>query len=299
MFRNCQSVRYKACSARGADAGSGIELIYGLGPTKDKVSDEPSATERQAMNDSKLEGFRPVRRRSFEEVVAQIREQIEQGTLREGDRLPPERTLAERLGVGRNTVREALRSLEYAGLLVQKPGVAGGAYIANGGVDVIRSAFDGLMSLGTITAPDLIEARIAIGREVARLACERYDDDDLAAIIDNVEHTRQAAEAGDLRARVRHSLGFHRLLATATRNPVMLILTRVLTDITTHFIRVLGEMPNEFVIASRLRMLDHLRRRDGAAAAEEMDAYLRTTLRSYLRDTQLPAKNVTHGAARS
>lgn len=240
------------------------------------------------MAETNLDVFKPVHRRSFEDVVAQIRTQIEQGSLREGDRLPPERTLAEKLGVSRNTVREALRSLEYAGLLIQKPGNAGGSYIANGGVDVIRTAFDGLMSLGSISAADLIEARIVIGREVARLACERYTGSDLAALADNVEQTRAAAQAGDLRARVRHSLAFHGLLAVAAKNPVLTIMSSVLTDVTTHFIKVLGEMPNDFVIASRLRMLDHLRSRDGALAAEEMDAYLRTTLQRYLRDTQVP-----------
>lgn len=244
------------------------------------------------MNESNLDAFRPVRRRSFEEVVSQIREQIEQGALREGDRLPPERTLAVRLGVSRNTVREALRSLEYAGLLIQKPGVSGGAYIADGGTDVIRTAFDGLMSLGTISAPDLIEARIVIGREVARLACERYNQDDLAAITENIEQTRLAAQEGDLRSRVRHSLAFHGLMAVAAKNPVLTIMTSVLTDVTTHFIRVLGEMPNEFVIESRLRMLEHLRHRDGSLAAEETDNYLRTTLRRYLRDAQLPTNAV-------
>jgi GntR family transcriptional repressor for pyruvate dehydrogenase complex len=245
------------------------------------------------MNKDASRGFRPVRRRSFEDVVAQIREQIEQGTLREGDKLPAERALAETMGVSRNTVREALRSLEYAGLIVQKPGMTGGAFIANGGVDVIRSAFDGLIRMGSIAAPDLIEARIAISREVAFLACQRHDEQDMAALIANVEDTRRAAEAGDHRARVRHNLAFHGLLATAAKNPVLSIMTTVLTEITAHFVRVLGEMPNEFVIGSRLRMLDLLRARDGAGAAAEMNAYLSTSLRTYLRDAQLPASTVT------
>lgn len=246
--------------------------------------------------DNTLSVFKPVRRRTFEDVTSQIREQIAQGALREGDRLPPERILAESLGVSRNTVREALRSLEYAGLLTQKPGAAGGAYIANGGVDVIRSAFDDLMSLGTIRAPDLIEARIVIGREVARLACERHDAGDWAALVENVRRTHLAAEAGDLQLRVRYSLEFHKLMALAARNPVLTIMTNVLTDTTMKFVRAIGEMPNDFVLASRTRMLEHLRNRDSEKAADESDAYLKTTLRSYLRDAQLPPAS---GAASS
>lgn len=250
---------------------------------------------RWSMSDIEENSFKPVRRRSFEDVVSQIRQQIEKGTLREGDKLPTERALAERLGVSRNTVREALRSLEYAGLLVQRPGSAGGAFIANGGVDVIRSAFDGLMRLGTISAPELIEARIAISREVALLACERYDEKDLAAILENVEATRRAAEAKNQRLRVQHSLAFHVLMAQAAKNPVLSIMSNVLTDITTHFVRALGPMPNDFVVESRLRMIDYLRERNGPRAAEEMTAYLSTALRAYLRDAQLPARVFTAG----
>ena len=237
--------------------------------------------------------FKPVRRRSFEDVAAQIRERIEDGTFGVGDKLPAERALAEQLGVSRNTVREALRSLEYAGLLNQRPGSAGGAFVTDGSIDVIRSAFDNLMRLGTVTAADLMEARLAIGRQVALLACERYTEEDWAAIVENVEATRQAALAGDLRKRVRHSLAFHDLLARAARSPVLRILSGVLTDITMHFIRIRGEMPNEFVIASRLRMLEHLSARNGTLAADEMHAYLQTALRTYLQGVELPAASLT------
>ncbi len=241
------------------------------------------------MTDNQLLAFRPARRRSFEEVASQIRERIEDGTFRVGDKLPAERALAEQLGVSRNTVREALRSLEYAGLLDQRPGSAGGAFVRDGSVDVIRSAFDNLMRLRTVTASDVMEARLAIGRQVAMLACERYTEKDWQAMVENVEATREAALAGDLRRRVRHSLAFHDLLAAAANSPLLRILSGVLTDITTHFVRARGEMPNEFVIASRERMLQHLKDRNGARAADEMHAYLSRAFGSYLQGVELPA----------
>src|SRR6185295_4418568 len=65
--------------------------------------------------------FRPVAtRRAFEEITAQIRDQLARQSLKTGDRLPPERDLADQFGVSRNTLREALRSLEIAGLLELK-----------------------------------------------------------------------------------------------------------------------------------------------------------------------------------
>ena len=68
-----------------------------------------------------MDGFRPVAtRRAFEEITSQIRDQLARRALRTGDRLPAERQLAGQFRVSRNTLREALRSLENAGLLELK-----------------------------------------------------------------------------------------------------------------------------------------------------------------------------------
>ncbi len=236
--------------------------------------------------------FKPLRKRTFEEVSSQIREQIAKGGLREGDKLPPERQLAESLGVSRNTVREALRSLEHGGLIKLKPGATGGAYISNGGVNAIKVAFDDMMSLGTLSAQDLMEARIVLGREVARMACLRYTDADMASMEANFEQMSAAARAGDLKLRVHHSVDFHRILARAAGNPVLAIVTSVLVDITLNFVRVLGEMPNEFVIDSRQRMLQYLRERDVENVVQEYTEYMQKALRNYLRDLQLDARSL-------
>ena len=67
--------------------------------------------------------FRPIRtRRAFEEICERIREQLALGVLKPGDKLPPERELAQQLGVSRNVLREALRSLEGEGLVITRPG---------------------------------------------------------------------------------------------------------------------------------------------------------------------------------
>lgn len=241
--------------------------------------------------------FKPLRKRTFEEVAARIREQIANGRLSEGDKLPAERHLAESLGVSRNTVREALRSLEHAGLLELKPGSGGGAYISNGGVQAIKVAFDDMMSLGIMSSQDLMEARIVLGREVARLACLRCTDSDMEAMRANVKQMRAAAAAGDLKLRVRYSVDFHRMLARAAGNPVLAIMTNVLVDITMNFVRVLGEMPNEFVIESRERMLTHLCARDLDNTVHEYTDYMEKVLRNYLRDVRLDPKQLAPTSA--
>ena len=70
--------------------------------------------------------FRPIHtRRAFEEICERIREQLALGVLKPGDKLPPERDLAQQLGVSRNVLREALRSLEMAGVLAAAEGRQG------------------------------------------------------------------------------------------------------------------------------------------------------------------------------
>lgn len=221
-------------------------------------------------------------RRSYEEVAAHIRAQIAQGNLREGDRLPAERELATKLGVSRNTIREALRALEHAGLLVQRPGVNGGAYISSSGADVIKTAFDDLVRLGVVQPVDLTEVRLLIGREVMRLACERHDESDYEALMAKFKQIVEATQSGNFAIRVKYSLELHKLLAKASKNPVLSIITEVLTELTMRFVQAIGVMPNEYVVESQRRILNHLKNRDSEAAAAEMDNYLRETLRVYL-----------------
>jgi GntR family transcriptional regulator, transcriptional repressor for pyruvate dehydrogenase complex len=221
-------------------------------------------------------------RRSFEDVVLQIRDRIARGDLREGDRLPSERDLATTLGVSRNTVREALRALEQAGLLQLKPGIAGGAFIRNNGANVVKNALGDLFRLDVVDAANLTEARIILSREVVRLACKRYTENDFEALAESVRLIEEAAEAGNYSLRAARNLEFHKLLARATHNPVLVVLTEAMVDVTREMVNIIGPMPNDFVIASRRRLLKHLRKRDGDKAAAEIADYLSVTYKGYL-----------------
>src|SRR5689334_11124463 len=118
--------------------------------------------------------FEPIHtRRAFEEICHRIRAQIAAGTLRPGDKLPPERDLALQLGVGRNALREALRSLEIAGVVRLQKGVKGGAFIQSGDARRMNDVVRDMLSLGSISVAELAEARVHTQDLVVRLACER------------------------------------------------------------------------------------------------------------------------------
>ncbi|QPF88621.1 FadR/GntR family transcriptional regulator [Bradyrhizobium commune] len=96
--------------------------------------------------------LRPARSiRAIEDIADQIREQLRSGHLRPGQRLPPERELAKQLGVGRNTVREAMTMLEVAGLVERRLGSAGGAFITNSNSKAVAERISDGMMLGRIS----------------------------------------------------------------------------------------------------------------------------------------------------
>lgn len=238
---------------------------------------------RASRRESPGSGFRPVAgKRAFEEIAEQIRAQLSRHSLRVGDRLPAERQLAEQFHVSRNTLREALRSLEIAGLLELKKGATGGAFIREGGGGAAVAGLSDLFHMGTIRPQHLTEARILIGTEVARLACARRTKEDLAALQGNVEAAEAATAAGNVELRAQVNYEFHRLLARAAKNPVLIVLTDAMMEMTRHFVESVGYMPNRYVMPSRRRLLACLQSKDGEAAAAEMKGLLQRLQRFHL-----------------
>jgi GntR family transcriptional regulator, transcriptional repressor for pyruvate dehydrogenase complex len=220
--------------------------------------------------------------RAFEEIAGQIRAMVANGRLRPGDRLPPERELATLFQVSRNTLREALRSLEISGLLASRKGASGGAFVREGSAEVIVGGMRDLYHLGAITPEQLTEARIWLSELVVRVVCERATEDDLAALQANVEAARAADRAGRFEERQRLHREFHVLLGRATRNPIIAITMEGTMEVMGHFIARIGPRENAFTLPSRDRLLKHLRARDADAASKEMAAFLERMQRGYL-----------------
>src|SRR5258708_7241711 len=100
--------------------------------------------------------FAPIHtKRAFEEICERIREQLVIGSLKPGDKLPAERDLAQQLGVSRNVLREALRSLEMAGVLRLQKGVKGGAFIQEGDTSRMNDVMRDMLRLGPISVREL------------------------------------------------------------------------------------------------------------------------------------------------
>jgi GntR family transcriptional repressor for pyruvate dehydrogenase complex len=232
--------------------------------------------------------FRPIHtRRAFEEICQRIREQLALGVLKPGDKLPPERDLAQQLGVSRNVLREALRSLEMAGVLRLQKGVKGGAFIQQGDTSRMNDVMQDMLSLGTISVRELSEARIHVLELVVRLACANARHADFQALEANVERTELATREGRLLDRVECSREFYKLLASATGNKVIAMIVDSVTEIHMRFVYAKAAssgvaMPR--LVEKRRQFLTTLRARKVSAATRLMRAHLESVQRMLEHD---------------
>jgi GntR family transcriptional regulator, transcriptional repressor for pyruvate dehydrogenase complex len=256
---------------------------------------DPAPLPRAAVSPAPLR-FQPIQvRRTFDEICGRIREQLALGVLKPGDKLPRERDLAEQLGVSRNVLREALRSLEMAGLLRLQKGVKGGAFIQAGDMSRMNDVMRDMLSLGAISVRELSEGRIQILDLVVRLACERAQAADFQALEANIERSDFATREGRLLDRVECSREFYKLLAAATGNKVMAMIMDSVTEIHMRFVyaKVASSgvsMPQ--LVEKRRQFLSALRARDTSAAARLMQAHLESVQRMLESDPEAMSPHV-------
>jgi DNA-binding FadR family transcriptional regulator len=232
--------------------------------------------------------FRPIHtRRAFEEICERIREQLVLGVLKPGDKLPAERDLAQQLGVSRNVLREALRSLEMAGVLRLQKGVKGGAFVQTGDTSRMNVVMQDMLSLGTISVRELSEARISVLDLVVRLACVNARQSDFVALDANIERTDVATAEGRLLDRVECSREFYKILAGATGNKVIAMIVDSVTEIHMRF--VYAKVASSGVAMPRLaerrrQFVAALRERNVTSAIRSMRSHLEAVQRMLEQD---------------
>ncbi|MFJ5259579.1 FadR/GntR family transcriptional regulator [Streptomyces sp. NPDC088387] len=138
------------------------------------------------------DALRPMtKQRLYEQVLNRLRQYVTEGGLRAGDRLPPERDLAARLGVSRASVKQAIVVLEVQGLVEARHG--GGTYLLRDTLDVepVEQLVERRRRL-----PDVLDAREALETKLAELAAERRTEDDLTAMRSALTHMAREIDGG-------------------------------------------------------------------------------------------------------
>ncbi|HWP42231.1 MAG TPA: FadR/GntR family transcriptional regulator [Blastocatellia bacterium] len=159
-----------------------------------------------------------------EQVVAQIRDLIERGELRPGDRLPSERMLANRLGISRPSVRTGLRILSAMGVLRSRHG--SGTFISTG-PPAESQMLRLLAALHGFSSDAMFEARRILEVALAGLAAERATDEHLAMMAESVAD--MYASLNDPKMYLLYDMQFHRTVALASGNPIIATLMDMVT----------------------------------------------------------------------
>ena len=216
------------------------------------------------------DALRPLPRpRLYEQVVGSLRDYVTARGLRVGDRLPPERELAERLGVSRTSVRQAIVALEVQGLVEVRHG--GGTYLMRDRLEPepIERLVDRRRRL-----PEILEARDAIETKLAELAALRRDDADVAEMDAALTDMAAAIDRGELC--VAEDRRFHGAIIAAARSPL-------LAEFMTHLDAEVDESRRESLrqpgrpaqsLAQHTRVADAIRAGRPDAAATAMHAHV-------------------------
>lgn len=231
------------------------------------------------MSEEPLAFDTPIERETVAEMVARrIMGMVTARALKPGDQLPPERDLAESLGVSRPSVREAIRGLSILGVVKSRQG--GGAYITELDAEAILGPIRFFLSLEDVNIRELYDARSLIESDVARRAAVNMTDaqlDALAAIVD-----AQAATLTDARAFRVSDFAFHEAIWNGCGNAFLKRIGESLNALGLEFRKRASETAGvlERSLDDHRRLLQALRARDPDAAAQAAESHMHNVYQS-------------------
>lgn len=209
------------------------------------------------------------------QIVQQLQGAIRSGLLGPGDRLPPERELAERFGVSRITVRDALRSLEVLGLIKIRVGAGGGAFVTSPGTEIVGEGLTNLVLLSSLKPDEIAEARLVLELGSVALAATRATDDDIEQLRVMMREARKALEEETYERGM--SLQFHLRIAQIARNKAVALFTDSFRGpLSMHAIRIREPERSSFshTVQEHEAVVRAIERRDAGEAQRRMAEHL-------------------------
>lgn len=198
-----------------------------------------------------------------------------------------ETDLADRFGVSRSTVREALRDLASQNLVETTRGATGGTFVVVPQPEALaRSLGVGIAMLASsedLTVEQMLEARMVLEVPAARFACERATDDEIDEIFEYIASRMEVHEttaAGELVA----NWGFHTLMSKAAHNPLLELMAEPIFNVLeTRFSTIKKSKELGVTVEEQHREIaEALRSRDTEACADAMRRHLEYLRPAYL-----------------
>ena len=211
--------------------------------------------------------------RRYEQVAAQIQRLIATGALKPGDRLPNERELAAKFGVGRSSLRDAIRTLEVMGIVASRHG--SGTVVRDLSTDALVVPLASVLAHKRELVAELLDVRRMIEPALAARAAANATEEELSRLEDIVRRQAEKVRRGE--QSIEEDSEFHYAIALAARNSVVLKVLDVLMDLLresrARSLQVKGRP--ERSCAGHRRILRAIKRRDGPAAEAAVRKHLK------------------------
>lgn len=228
-----------------------------------------------------MDKLKPVSRVTVgEQVALQLAGMICDGKWRPGEKLPPESDLCRALNIGRSTLREALKSLAFIGMVRMRAG--DGTYVAQTPPGLLeRILARGLLKTEKDLA-DVCETRLVLETELAAMAADRAEPSDIYALRDLLDRSRRSLD-GDDQPFIELDLEFHIAIANCAKNNVLRHLLVDIRGVLIEWITKSQELPGlrENALVQHEKIFESIADRNAGKAREAMQAHLRTFERAY------------------
>lgn len=199
--------------------------------------------------------FKPIKaKKIYEEIVEQIKQLMAGGELKPGDKLLPERELAERLQVSRASVREAIRALEMMGFVEIRPG--DGTFVRDTYTDDIIQPLAMFLAVEKSSLLEMFEIRRIFETAAAGMAAQRASDEEVSLIKSDLEKMAEGLNVKDSEKGEEYDIAFHYAIAEATHNGLLIRLFRTISE---DFSRAVSAARRQLYIAEHnpQKIIDH------------------------------------------
>jgi GntR family transcriptional repressor for pyruvate dehydrogenase complex len=217
--------------------------------------------------------FKPITsRKATQLIIKQIRSAILGGKIAPGEKLPSSSELMDKFGVSKATLREALRALEYLGLIDIRKGAKGGIFAREVDSKVSRNSLINFFYFKSVSVQHLSEVRKILEPYAAKVAAQTISPEGIDGLIKINQRCEAALAKGQHDKVSKDLINFHRVIAQCTENPVLIFILTFVEDLLQETKDRLRPDRRFFekVIEAHKRIVDAMANRNAESAYEEM-----------------------------
>ncbi|MDR0585961.1 MAG: FadR family transcriptional regulator [Treponema sp.] len=217
-------------------------------------------------------------KRIYEEVVEMIIRRIHSGILKVGQKLPPERVLAEEMGVSRTSLREALRALESMGFIYSVTG--GGNYVNSVSVENVLSPLSAMAAQDTKFAADIIDVRLHLEVHMAALAAKNATKQQVSQMYSAILNMQSEVEEGG--NGIKGDNQFHLEVARASQNKAFAVISELVGELMAESRKATLDIPGQPAksIEDHMTIFEAIQDGDADRAAAAMENHLKKAWRN-------------------